>query len=111
MAAKRDISIYKGDTYIHQLTVKDSSNTVIDVSARTYSGSIRQTNLSDPVATFSIDMGDSANGNVVFSIASSITSNIKNGIYQFDFQEVVGTRTTTLIYGKAEVYGGDITRG
>ena len=42
MPATRDIEIYQGDNYAHQLTLKDSANAVINITSRTYSGQIRK---------------------------------------------------------------------
>ena len=42
MAANRNIDIYKGDTYVHELRLKDSSNVAINISTRTYTGQIRK---------------------------------------------------------------------
>jgi hypothetical protein len=42
MAATRDITIYQGDTYAHELRIKNSANAVINITSRVYTGQIRK---------------------------------------------------------------------
>jgi hypothetical protein len=54
MAAERNITIYQGDTYLHELRLRNSANANINISSRTYSGQIRKTSSSsNSVAVFS----------------------------------------------------------
>lgn len=108
MAAERNIEIYQGDTYVHQLSVIDSANAVINISSRSFAGQIRKRRLSSTItATFTTEITDGANGVVVFSLAANLTSNIASGSYVYDFQETNGAVVSTLLTGnvtiKAEV--------
>ena len=110
MAAERNITIYQGDTYLHELRLRNSSNANINITSRTYSGQVRKTSgSSNSVAVFTAAITDAANGIVQFTIAASVTANIKSGIYYYDFQEVNGSFVTTLIAGKAS-FQGEVTR-
>ena len=110
MAGTRDIEIYQGDTYAHQLSLKNSSNAVINISTRSYAGQIRKKRSSDIItATFTTQITDGANGVVVFSLAPNITSNIASGSYVYDFQETNGSTVTTLITGNVAVTA-EVTR-
>jgi hypothetical protein len=110
MAATVNIQIYQGDTYVHQLSLKNSANAVINISTRTYAGQIRKRSSSDAItATFSTEITDGANGVVVFSLAPNITSNIASGSYVYDFQETNGAVVTTLLKGSVAVIG-EVTR-
>lgn len=110
MAALRDISIYKGDTYTHSLTIKNSSNVAIDLTGRTYIAQIRESSAaSSSEAVFDVDTSNSSNGVVVLSLTSIQTSLLKSGTYFYDVQESYGNVVTTLMYGNA-VVTGDITR-
>jgi len=110
MAAERNIEIYQGDTYAHQLSLKNSSNAVINISTRSYAGQIRKKRSSDIItATFTTQITDGANGVVVFSLAPNITSNIASGSYVYDFQETNGATVTTLITGNVAVTA-EVTR-
>lgn len=110
MAASRNISIYQGDTYVHQLSVRDSSNTAINITSRTYSGQIRKRRSSDDVtANFASEITDGANGVVIFSLTPEQTSDLKSGKYVYDFQEVNGLVVTTLVTGNV-IVTGEVTR-
>lgn len=110
MAAERNITIYQGDTYIHEVKLRSNATTPINIAGRTYSGQIRKSKRSDSViASFSANITDAANGVVQFSLSSNITTNIQGGVYYFDFQEVNNTVVTTLIGGKATIQG-EVTR-
>lgn len=110
MPATRNIDIYQGDNYAHQLTLKDSANAVINITSRTYSGQIRKRRTSDTIsATFSTEITDGANGVVVFSLLPAATANLRPGVYVYDFQEVNGATVTTILTGNA-VITGEVTR-
>ncbi len=110
MPATRNIEIYQGDNYAHQLTLKNNANAVINITSRTYSGQIRKRRTSDTIsATFSAEITDGANGVVVFSLLPAATANLRPGTYVYDFQEVNGATVTTILTGNA-VITGEVTR-
>jgi hypothetical protein len=110
MPATRNIEIYQGDTYAHQLSLKDSANVVINISSRAYSGQIRKRKSSEIVsATFVAEITDGANGVVVFSLPPAATANLRPGMYVYDFQEVNVVTVTTILTGNAVVIG-EVTR-
>jgi hypothetical protein len=105
-AANRDISIYQGDTYIHELHIFNSQKQPIPIFNRIYSGTIKKSRKSDTVvAIFSITKTDEANGVLQFSLASSISANLATGSYYYDLQENNNSYITTLLTGKAFVIG------
>jgi hypothetical protein len=106
MAATRDISIYQGDTYAHELRIKNSSNAVINITSRVYTGQIRKKRNSDSIAaTFTSSITDAANGVVILSLTPASTANVPAGTYVYDFQETNGSTVTTLITGIVTVIG------
>lgn len=110
MPAERNIEIYQGDNYAHQLALKNNANAVINITSRTYSGQIRKRRTSDTIsATFSAEITDGANGVVVFSLLPAATANLRPGTYVYDFQEVNGATVTTILTGNA-VITGEVTR-
>ena len=110
MAGSRNITIYQGDTYAHEMRVKDSANANVNITSRTYSGQIRKKKNSTTVAaTFSSTLTNAANGVVVMTLTASNTANIAAGSYVYDFQETNGATITTLIAGVCTVVG-DVTR-
>lgn len=110
MPATRNIEIYQGDNYTHQLSLKSNANAAINITSRTYSGQIRKRRSSDTIsATFSTEITDAANGIVVFTLLPAATANLKPGMYVYDFQEVNGPVVTTILTGNA-VVTGEVTR-
>jgi hypothetical protein len=110
MPATRSIEIYQGDTYAHQLVLKNNANAVINITSRAYSGQIRKRRSSDTItATFNVEITDGANGVVVFTLLPNITANLRSGVYVYDFQEVNGSTVTTILTGNATVTG-EVTR-
>ena len=110
MAANRNIDIYKGDTYVHELRLKDSSNVAINISTRTYTGQIRKKRNSDIVLLeFATSITNGANGIVSFSLTPVQTATLSAGIYVYDFQEINTSVVTTLVTGNVTVTG-DVTR-
>jgi hypothetical protein len=106
MAATRDISIYQGDTYAHELRIKDSANANVNITSRTYTGQVRKKRNSDTIAaTFTSTLTNAANGIVVLSLSAASTANIAAGTYVYDFQETNGATITTLITGSCIVVG------
>lgn len=104
MPGERNINIYAGDTYAHELRIRDSANAVVNISSRTYSGKVKVARASDDVvATFTTSITNGANGVVLFSLSSATTSNITPGTYYYDFQEDNTGVITTLLTGKAVV--------
>lgn len=111
MAGSRDISIYQGDSYTHETRIKNSANTAINISGRTYTAQIKRSKGSDSVvASFTTSITDAANGILTFSMTSSNTANIASGIYYYDLEETNGATITTLMGGKVTVIG-DISNG
>ena len=110
MAATRDISIYQGDTYAHELRIKDSANANVNITSRTYTGQIRKKRNSDIVLLdFATSITDGANGVVTFSLTPVQTATLSAGLYVYDFQEINSTVVTTLVTGNVTVTG-DVTR-
>jgi hypothetical protein len=110
MAANRNIDIYKGDTYVHELRLKDSSNVAINISTRTYTGQIRKKRNSEIVLLeFATSITNGANGIVSFSLTPVQTATLSAGIYVYDFQEINASVVTTLVTGNVTVTG-DVTR-
>ena len=109
MPGKRDITIYSGDTYVHEVRVKDSDGDPISITGRTYSGSVKLSKLAnDVLLSFTPSITDGANGVVKFTLSSSETGSLTPGTYHYDFQEVNNVVTTTLLTGKI-VIEADVT--
>ena len=108
LPAKLNYKMTRGDDFADEVTIKENG-VAVDVSARTYTAQIRATkDATDVIATFTIDMTSAASGVVGFAIADTITEDMA-GPYVWDFQQVVGTATRTLMGGSFFV-DPDVTR-
>jgi len=110
MAAERNISIYQGDTYTHDVTLTDSSNAAINISGRTYSGQIRPfASSSEVTATFNTEIISASDGQMRFSLTPSQSSSIAAGSYVYDLQETNGSTVLTIMSGSVTVTA-EVTR-
>lgn len=106
MPGERDISIYAGDTYTHEVRLKDANGSAINIAGRVYSGALKVSKTSpDIVATFNTNISNSSGGVVTFTLLPSVTANISPGRYFYDFQEENVGVITTLLTGRAVVTG------
>jgi hypothetical protein len=111
MAAERNIAIYKGDSYTHEIRIRDSANANTNITGRTYTAQMRKSRSSSTVVlSFTITISNAANGVVVMSLAPEATSSIDPGTYFYDFEEKNGTYVTTLMAGKVSLTG-QVSRG
>jgi hypothetical protein len=111
MAAERNITIYKGDTYVHEVRIKNSENVNTDITGRTYKAQIRKSRSSDAIVlNFDIVITDAQNGIIRMSLSPENTSVVSSGTYFYDFEEKNQDIVTTLMSGKVTVTG-DVTYG
>ena len=106
MAAERNISIYQGDTYIHDVTITDSSNVAIDINGRTYLSQMRPyVGSSKILVSFTTEVVSAEGGQVRFSLTPSQTANLDIGTYVYDFQQIDSGIILTLMSGTVTVTG------
>lgn len=106
MPGERNIAIYAGDTYTHEVRLKDDNSSAINITGRVYTGTLKISKTSsDVIATFNTNISNANGGVVTFTLTSSTTANISPGTYLYDFQEENVGIITTLLTGKAIVTG------
>ena len=106
MAAERNISIYKGDSYTHEVRIKNSANVNTNITGRTYTAQMRKSRSSDSIVlSFDIVISSAINGLITMSLSPQATSSIEPGTYFYDFEETNGTYVTTLMTGKVSLTG------
>ena len=111
MAAERNIAIYKGDSYTHEIRIKDSANNNTNITGRTYTAQMRKSRSSDTVVlSFNVSMTNPTNGIVTISLTPEATSSIQPGTYFYDFEETNGSYITTLMSGKISL-SGEVSHG
>ena len=106
MAAERNISIYKGDSYTHEVRIRNSANVNTHITGRTYTAQMRKSRSSDSIViSFDIVISSAINGLITMSLSPQATSSIEPGTYFYDFEETNGTYVTTLMTGKVSLTG------
>jgi len=111
MAAERNIAIYKGDSYTHEVRIRNSANVNTNITGRTYTAQMRKSRSSDSVVlSFTVAITSAVNGLVTMSLSSGATSAIDPGTYFYDFEETNGGYVTTLMTGKVALTG-QVSRG
>ena len=110
MAARRDLEIYQGDTFTHEIRIVDADGDPINVSGKTFESQIRRRSSYDTIeATFSVDMTNAATGVVVFTIDAATCADLETGVHRYDVHQIVGGVVLTLVFGRVDVRG-EVTR-
>jgi hypothetical protein len=111
MAAERNIEIYKGDSYTHEIRIRNSANVNTNITGRTYTSQMRKSRSSDSIIlSFTVVIADAVNGVINMSLTPEATSSIQPGTYFYDFEETNSGYVTTLMTGKVSLVG-QVSRG
>lgn len=107
MAAKRDITIIKGDDYSHVVTIRQRTGTVVapvDITGRTYTAHLRKVKTqTTPDAVLTCVVTDAPNGEITMTLANTLTSDLRTDCYFWDLQQNASGVITTVLAGKAKV--------
>lgn len=104
MAAEKDIEIYRGDTYVHEVRLKDGANANINITAMSFVASMKTSvHASSNTAVFDVEKTNNSNGIFTFTMTSANSANIRPGVYVYDLQQTNGSVVTTLLQGKVTV--------
>lgn len=108
---QRPIEIVRGDTYSHEIRVKDSAGTSpVNITGRTYTAQIRPAQDSATLlASFTCTITDGANGILTLSLAAVTTAAIAADHAYYDVQELNSGVTTTILGGPV-TFVGDVTQ-
>ena len=96
MAARRNLKIYQGDDYTHEVVFGE------DVSERVFLSQIRDGD-DNLIAEFDVDVSDAGNGNVFFGLTHAVVSEIPSGVYVYDVQQTTDAGVQTLLKGRVVV--------
>lgn len=96
MAQFVELNLDQGADFEFDIDLMESDGTPINVASYTFSSSLRKSYYSSSAtANMTVAIVDAANGNVLLSMNSSTTSNIKAGRYLFDVKQTNDVNTTT----------------
>lgn len=107
MSGKLDLTIEQGSTFSRLITITDSTNTAVDISADTFRGQVRSTYKSGTIeGSFSFQLHtDGTDGKVVILMDDETTSSMtfgKNYVYDVEWVKASGT-VVRLLEGTAVV--------
>lgn len=111
MASIYNLVIDQGTDFSANLTVKDSTNTVRNLTGYTGRAQLRRSYASSSNVTFTVNIDSPTDGNVKITLANAATANLKYGRYVYDV-ELTKTSDSTIerVYeGIATVYP-EVTR-
>ena len=106
MASTKNLVIDKGTTFTEYISYLDNSKNPISLQGYTVAGQMRRSFYSANAITFSANLVDAANGNVLISLTASETANIKDGRYVYDIEATNNTTVKRIIEGLVTVYHG-----
>lgn len=106
-----NLAIDQGTDFSANLTVKDSTNTVRNLTGFTGRAQLRRSYASSSNVTFTVNIDTPADGNVKITLANASTANLKYGRYVYDVELTkASANTIERIYeGIATVYP-EVTR-
>ena len=103
-SGKLDITVEQGATFSRTITIKDASNTAVNISSDTFAGQIRKRHQSATTeAAFSFTITDGTNGEVTATISNTDTSSMDPGDFVYDIEWTSGSTVTRLLEGTATV--------
>lgn len=89
----RPIKFPRGDSYVHELRLRDGDGDPINLANRSYTAQIRRkADDTSVVATFVCTVANVNTGNVTLTLPKNVTAGITPGNYVYD---VVETNTST----------------
>lgn len=108
--AIRDLALYRGDDYAHEITFTDAADPPepMDLTGYTFLAQIRDRpeNSSVVRATFTIDTSEAVDGKIVLHLNAASTR-IPQGFWDLEVND--GTTTRTWLKGMVHV-SGDVTQ-
>ncbi len=94
MARVLNLNIDQGTTFSANVTAKDSSGTIRDLSGHTARAQLRRSYNSSNSISFSANIDAQATGNVTLSLTDAVTANLKYGRYLYDLELVKDSTLT-----------------
>lgn len=110
-----DLEIYRGDTFVQELTILDSDDNPIDVTSYTFSSQVKRAASSEEaLAEFEVSIIDGPNGIVQILLHPADTQDmpVPSTSWVWDFEVATDDATpvvTTYFKGEVTVVG-DVTR-
>ena len=102
-----DLQIYKGQTFLLSLTLKDDNDLAIDLTNTAISGYLKN-RYSDPLKMENLNTAivSPTSGTVSLSLSATATANLPTniGVYDVEMFNLLDGSTTKILCGKAYIY-------
>lgn len=110
MAISYNLFIDQGTTFSANVTVKDRTNTVRDLTGYTSRSQMRRSHYSSNSVSFTTSIGTPTSGNVTLTLTDAATANLKPGRHVYDVEIISSANVIERIYeGIVTVYP-EVTR-
>ena len=106
MTARRDLTVYRGDTYSHVVTVVDDLAAAVDLSDRAWVAEVRAyADAADVLVSFTVDDSDAATGVLVLSLtaAQTATTLSRDGVWDLQGTFTADGAVETLLAGSVSL--------
>jgi len=97
MAAKANIVLDQGTTFITYLALTNTDGTVLDLTGYTARGQIRKWYTSNSYTTFTITITQPTDGYINLALTANTTANMEPGRYVYDIEAVNGAGAITRV--------------
>jgi hypothetical protein len=97
MAAKANIILDQGTTFITYLALTNTDGTVLDLTGYTARGQIRKWYTSNSYTTFTITITQPTDGYINLALTANTTANMEPGRYVYDIEAVDGAGAITRV--------------
>ena len=98
MAQFIELDLDQGTDFNFDFNLSNDDGTAINIANYTFSSSIRKSFYSaNPTANLTVTIQSAANGNVLLSMNSAVTTNIRPGRYLFDVKQKDAQNTVSRV--------------
>jgi len=94
MASIYNLVIDQGTDFNNTFTIKDSTNTVRNLTGYTGIAQLRRSYASTSNVAFTINIANPTSGNVVVTLSNAVTANLKYGRYVYDLELTLTSANT-----------------
>ena len=94
MATTYNLAIDQGTDFSNTFTLKDSTNTIRNLTGYTGKAHLRRSYASTSNVAFTINIASPTNGNVVVTLSNAVTANLKYGRYFYDLELTLTSANT-----------------
>jgi hypothetical protein len=104
MAIYANLTVDQGSDFTSTVSVVDALNAPLDLTGYTFRGQVRKTYTSSTAVDFTLISNAPSTGDILLSLSSAQTAEMKAGRYHYDVEIVsAGNTVTRVLEGQLEV--------